>query len=143
MSDVLRIIHNVENVCERNHAEVECDFVCKCGGRDFTISHSGRQTKGIFAPYLIKYHNQIVIEAQCAGCGSRIVVFDSSVDGTKKSERREAPEKTFEILNGADAYKIHLMYNYRESNFKTNLFEDCFIEISNSKFKKPLRLYEG
>ena len=35
------------------------------------------------------------------------------------------------------------MYNYYEENFKTNAFEECFIEISNSKFKKPRRLYEG
>lgn len=71
------------------------------------------------------------------------VIFDSSLDGINKSKSSKAPEQLFNILNDIYAYKIHLMYNYRENNFRTNLFEDCFIEISNSKFKKPRRLYEG
>ena len=52
-------------------------------------------------------------------------------------------ESLFNILNNTYAYKVHLMYNYFQNNFRTNLFEDCFITISNSKFKKPRQLYEG
>lgn len=143
MSNTLRIIENAENIKEHNHAALECDLVCECGNKYFKIYHSGKQTKGIFAPYLVKSDRQIVIEGKCTCCEKGIVIFDSSLDGINKSKSSKAPEQLFNILNDIYAYKIHLMYNYRENNFRTNLFEDCFIEISNSKFKKPRRLYEG
>ena len=68
MSNTLRIIENVENIKEHNNAALECDLVCECGNKYFKIYHSGKQTKGIFAPYLVKSDRQIVIEGKCTCC---------------------------------------------------------------------------
>ena len=143
MDKKLRIIDSLENICEHNNVALEGDLICECGNHYFKIYHSGKQTKGIFAPYLIKKNHQIVIEAKCTCCEHSIIIFDNSIDGVKRSNTDETTTKLFNILNDTYGYKIHLMYNYFENNFKTNLFEDCFIEISNSKFKKPRRLFEG
>ena len=134
MEKELRIIGYIENICERGHVALEGDLVCECGNVFFTIYHSGKQTKGIFAPYLVKKNHQILIEARCTCCEKRIVIFDSSVDGSEPSGPSKPMEQTLKAFHDIYAYKIHVMYNYLESNFKTNLFEDCFIQISNSKF---------
>lgn len=143
MENKLRIIDNLENIYEHNNVALEGDLVCSCGNQYFKIYHSGKQTKGIFAPYLVKNNPQILIEVQCTCCEHSIIIFDNSIDGVKRVNADETAKKLFNILNDTYAYKIHLMYNYFENNFKTNSFEDCFIEISNSKFKKPRRLFEG
>ena len=143
MDNQLRVIDKLENICKHNNVTLEADLVCECGNAYFKIYHSGKQTKGILAPYLLKKNNQIFIEAKCKCCGNSIVIYDSGTDGIKRCASNKDNKKLFNILNDAYAYKVHLMYNYFENNFKTNLFEDCFIEISNSNFKKPLRLYEG
>ena len=143
MENKLRIIDNLENIYEHNNVALEGDLVCDCGNQYFKIYHSGKQTKGIFAPYLVKNNSQILIEVQCTCCEHSIIIFDNSIDGVKRVNADETVKKLFNILNDTYAYKIHLMYNYFENNFKTNSFEDCFIEISNSKFKKPRRLFEG
>ena len=143
MCNKLRVIDKLENICEHNNVALEADLVCECGNAFFKIYHSGKQTKGILAPYLLKMNNQIIIEAKCTCCGNSIVIYDSEIDGTKRCLSNKDDKKLFNILNDAYVYKVHLMYNYLEKNFKTNLFEDCFIQIYNSKFKKPRKLYEG
>lgn len=143
MENKLRIINNLDNISENNNVTLEADLVCDCGNKYFKIYHSGKQTKGIFAPYLIQKDNQITIEAKCTCCEHSIIIFDSNIDGTKRTSSDKVNRQLFNILKDTYSYKIHLMYNYWENNFKTNLYEDCFIEISNSKFKKPRRLYEG
>lgn len=140
--DSLRIIENLDNICEHDNVALEGDLICECGNKLFKIFHSGKHTKGILAPYLVNKDNQILIEAKCTCCGYRIKLYDSSIDGNNKSNSVEKNTKQFIILNDGDEYKIHLMYNYYEENFKTNSFEECFIEISNSKLKKARRLYE-
>ena len=143
MENKLRIIENLVNIHEHNNVALEGDLECECGNRYFTIYHSGKQTKGVFAPYLIKKNHQIIIEAKCTCCEKNIVIFDSSIDGNKRVDADKKQKNLFNILNNAYAYKVHLMYNYFQNNFRNNLFEDCFITISNSKFKKPRQLYEG
>jgi hypothetical protein len=54
MDKKLRIIDSLENICEHNNVALEGDLICECGNHYFKIYHSGKQTKGIFAPYLIK-----------------------------------------------------------------------------------------
>jgi len=143
MDKKLRIIDNLENICEHNNAALEGDLVCECGSHYFEIYHSGKQTKGILAPYLVKNTPRIVIEAKCTCCEHSIIIFDNSIDGVKRTTADATTKKPFTLLNDTYAYKIHLMYNYFENNFNTNLFEDCFIEISHSKFKKPRLLFEN
>ena len=143
MENKLRILDNLENIREHNKVALEGDFVCECGNQYFRIYHSGKQTRGILAPYLVKKNHQIVIETKCTCCENSIVIFDSGTDGTSRSAPSNTPRNLLNISNDADAYKIHFICNYFEANFKTNLFEDCFIEIYNSQFKKPRRLYEG
>ena len=67
MENKLRIINNLDNISENNNVTLEADLVCDCGNKYFKIYHSGKQTKGIFAPYLIlttlysQTHLQILI----------------------------------------------------------------------------------
>ncbi len=143
MKEKLRIINNLTNVKEHDKVALSGDLKCDCGNEYFKIYHSGKQTKGILAPFLVNKKGQIIIEAQCTCCKKGILIYDNSLDGTKKNNVDRLPLQLFSTLNNDCAYKIHIMYNYYENNFKTNSFEDCFIEINNSRFKKPRRLYEG
>ena len=143
MEQKLRILDNLVNIKEHNNVALEGDLICNCGNQYFKIYHSGKQTKGILAPFLVNKNKQIIIEARCTCCNENIVIYDNSLDGAKKNSFERLPLQLFDILDDDYCFKIHMMYNYYEENFKTNAFEECFIEISNSKFKKPRRLYEG
>lgn len=143
MKQKLRILDNLINIKEHNNVALEGDLICNCGNQYFKIYHSGKQTKGILAPFLVNKNKQIIIETRCTCCNESTVIYDNSLDESKKNNFERLPLQLFDILNDDYYFKIHMMYNYYEENFKTNAFEECFIEISNSKFKKPRRLYEG
>ena len=143
MDNKLRIIGNLTNIIEHNNAALEGDLICECGNPYFKIYHSGKQTKGILAPYLINKNKQISIEAKCICCGNSLTIYDNRLDGVKKFNSDIVLKQLLNISNDKCTFKLHLMYNYIKEHFKTNLFEECYIDISNSEFKKPRRLYEG
>lgn len=143
MESKLRIIDNLSNIIEHERIALEGDLVCDCGNFFFKIFHTGKQTKGILAPYLIKYKKQILIEARCTCCGNSIEILNSTTKNDISIHHNATQKILFYLSNDDYCFKIHMMYNYYEINYKTNSFEECFIDITNNSIKKPRRLYEG
>lgn len=143
MNDQLRILDNLRIIIERDEVALMGELVCDCGCEHFYIFHSGKQTKGILASYLIKKDKQIVIKAVCEKCGKEIIIYDSKIDGIKPLGNNEYPIDKFVLKNIKDSYEITLKYNYYKNDYKTNKFVDCFIEIKNEDMKKVKQLYEG
>lgn len=143
MNDKLRIIDNLRIIIECDEVALSGKLICDCGCEHFYIFHSGKQTKGIFAPYLIKKDKQIVIKAVCKDCGKSILIYDSKIDGIKPLMNNEYHVDRFVLNNIKDSYEITLKYNYYKNDYKTNKFVECFIEIKNEDMKKVKQLYEG
>ena len=142
MDNGLRIIDNLTNIIKHDNVAMEGNLICDCGNTHFEVHHSGKRTRGILAPYLVKKDKQILILAKCPHCGKVITVLDSGLDGHGGCVTDKTTQ-LFCLKNGECQFEIRLMYNYLEQNFETNLFEDCFIEIKSSSFKKSRSLYEG
>ena len=143
MDNKLRIIDNLNIYEIHDNVAIAGKLMCDCGCNNFSIFHTGKVTKGIFAPYLIKKDKQIVIKAVCKDCGKSIIVFDSKIDGIKPIMCDTYPEEKFLLKNINENFEIKLKYNYYQNDFKTNKFVDCFIEIKNKDMKKVRQLYEG
>ena len=143
MNNKLRIIDNIKILEEHDNVAMACQLICDCGCNHFSIFHTGKATKGIFAPYLIKKDKQIVIKAVCKDCGKSINIFDSKIDGIKPVMCDTYPEEKFLLKNINENFEIVLKYNYYSKDYKTNKFVECFIEIKNDDMKKIKQLYEG
>ena len=143
MNNQLRIFDNLRIVIERYEVALAGELVCDCGCEHFYIYHSGKQTKGILTPYLIRKDKQIVIKAVCERCGKEIIIYDSKIDGIKPLMNNEYLVEKFTLKNIKDSYEITLKYNYYKNDYKTNKFVECFIEIKNEDTKKVKQLYEG
>lgn len=143
MDNKLRIIDNLNIYETHNNVAVAGKLVCDCGCNCFSIFHTGRVTRGILAPYLLKKDKQIVIKAVCKDCGKSIVIFDSKKDGLKALTCDTYPEEKFKIKNIDENFEIIIKYNYYPEDYKTNNFVDCFIEIKNKEMQKSKQLYEG
>ncbi|MDY0278297.1 MAG: hypothetical protein RBQ97_09470 [Acholeplasma sp.] len=143
MDNKLRIIDNLNIYEIHDNVAIAGKLMCDCGCHLFSIYHTGKVTKGILAPYLIKKDKQIVIRAICKDCGKSIIIFDSKIDGIKPIMCDTYPEEKFQIKNIDENFEIVLKYNYYQNDFKTNKFVDCFIKIENKDMKKVKQLYEG
>ncbi len=143
MDNKLRIIDNLNIYEIHDNVAIAGKLMCDCGCHLFSIYHTGKVTKGILAPYLIKKDKQIVIRAVCKDCGKSIIIFDSKIDGIKPIMCDTYPEEKFQIKNVDENFEIVLKYNYYSKDYKTNKFVDCFIEIKNKDMKKVRQLYEG
>ena len=143
MDNKLRIIDNLNIYEIHDNVAIAGKLMCDCGCHLFSIYHTGKVTKGILAPYLIKKDKQIVIKAVCKDCGKSIIIFDSKIDGIKPIMCDTYPEEKFQIENIDEHFEIVLKYNYYSKDYKTNKFVDCFIEIKNRDMKKVKQLYEG
>lgn len=143
MDNKLRIIDNLNIYEIHDNVSIAGKLMCDCGCHLFSIYHTGKVTKGILAPYLIKKDKQIVIRAVCKDCGKSIIIFDSKIDGIKPIMCDTYPEEKFQIKNIDENFEIVLKYNYYSKYYKTNKFVDCFIEIKNKDMKKVKQLYEG
>ena len=143
MNNKLRIIDNIKILEEHDNVAMACQIICDRGCNDFIIFHTGKVTKGILAPQLIKKDKQIVIKAVCKDCGKSIIIFDSKIDGIKPIMCDTYPEEKFQIKNIDENFEIILKYNYYPEDYKTNNFVDCFIEIKNKEMQKSKQLYEG
>jgi hypothetical protein len=58
MKQKLRILDNLINIKEHNNVDIAGKLMCDCGCNHFSIFHTGKVTKGIFASYLIKKINK-------------------------------------------------------------------------------------
>ena len=78
----LRILDFLTDIQEVNGVALSARLQCTCGCSDFNFLHTGKQTRGIFAPLIIKKNGQLVLKATCHCCGNSIIVYDSEIDGT-------------------------------------------------------------
>jgi hypothetical protein len=137
----LRIIDNLRILEEHDNAALSGKLVCQCGCENFSIFHTGKQTRGILFTDLVKRNGQIQIDAKCENCQSSFTILDTAVDGTNPRSAKKGELKQLYIKD-IDSFEIRMYYNYYSENFKTNRFEDCIIEASNSALRKNKIIYE-
>ena len=132
----LRILEFLSNIQEYNGASISANLCCTCGNNKFVFSHTGKQTKGIFAPYIIKKNDQLILQAKCTCCGKNIEVYNSTIDGAKpKAQEPSIDFLPFVIPKAtANKFEVIIKYNYwpenlRSDNQYSNKFENCFIYI--------------
>ena len=144
MNNELRILNNLNIYEIHDNVAMAGKLLCDCGCNIFTVFHTGKTTKGILAPYLIKKDKQIVIKVVCKDCGKSIIIFDSKIDGIRSLTcNNKYEEQEFLIKNISENFEIDLKYNYYPEYFMSNKFVYCFIEIKNKDMKKKKQLYEG
>ena len=132
----LRILKYLENIQDFNGVAISAKLRCTCGDCFFTFSHTGKQTKGILAPYIIRRNKQLVLQAKCRNCGKTIEVFNSALDGTRAKPQAETYELTTFVLpkTKESSFEVIVKYNYFPEKFKgngeySNSFENCFVYI--------------
>ena len=144
MNNELRILNNLNIYEIHDNVAIAGKLICDCGCNLYSIFHTGKATKGVLAPYLIKKDKQIVIKAVCKDCEKSIIIFDSKIDGIRPSACNNTyEEQNFSIKNISVNFEIDFKYNYYPEDFMSNKFVDCFIEIKNKDMKKKKQLYEG
>ena len=141
--DELRLINNLEIIEEIDNVAFKGKLKCNCGCNEFYIYHTGKQTKGIFYPDIVKHKKQVVINAQCVNCKEIIKIFDSTIDGIKPINSKQYEFKKLVLKKDIDIFKIIMMYNYYKEDYKANKFVECFIEVESAKLNKIKRIYEG
>ena len=140
----LRILEYLDNIQENNGVAVSARLCCTCGNCSFAFSHTGKQTKGILAPYIIRKNKQLVLKANCSKCGNEIVVYNSQIDGSTPKIAEETHEFTTFSTKNLSEFEVVIKYNYfpeklKEDGNYSNQFEDCFIYIiDNGKETKAL-----
>ncbi len=128
----LRIKDNLSIIEEHNDVSFKAKLVCNCECEKFKLFHTGKQTKGLLFPYLIKKNKQIEIVAQCQCCGNKISILDTTIDGEKPIAVKKGELLPFK-LKGQEIFNIELVYNFHKQNYMTNKFVDCFIYTKNDK----------
>ncbi len=136
----LRIADNLIINDKVSNVACKVSLICDCKNEHFYVRHTGKQTRGIFRPLLVKSNKQISIVCQCKNCGKEIKVYDSTVDGLNPLEATKANDFAF-ALKDRKVFRIFLYYNYFEEDFMTNRFVDCFIHITDED-NKEFVLYE-
>lgn len=140
----LRLLDYLDNIEEFNGVAISAELRCTCGNYSFAFSHTGKQTRGILAPYIIKKNKQLVLNAKCSLCNNEIVVFDSRIDGSKAKNSIEIQDFATFVTPKRSDFEVIIKYNYWPENLKeggsySNQFENCFIYIiENDKESKAL-----
>lgn len=141
----LRILDFLTDIEEVNDVALSAKLQCTCGCTNFYFSHTGKQTKGILAPYIVKKKGQLILKALCHSCGNSIIVYDSEKDGTHTSGNRLTTEfASFVPKSLPNNLSVVIKYNYFPEKFKengeySNSFENCLIYIvENGKEGKAL-----
>ena len=143
----LRILKYLDNIEEFNGVAISAKLRCTCGDCFFTFSHTGKQTRGILAPYIIRKNKQLILQAKCQKCGNIIEVFNSALDGSHAKAQVGTYEFTVFALPKSEVaaeFEVVVKYNYfpdklKENGEYSNNFEDCFIYIiENGKESKAL-----
>lgn len=137
----LRIINNLKIDKEIDEVSMQASLICDCGNEYFNVLHTGKQTKGLFAPFLLKSNKQISIVCRCKNCGKELIVCDSTIDGVNPVRVEKADYAEFAIKS-KNIFKITLYYNYQKEDYMTNRFFDCFIHATGEDGKE-LVLFEG
>jgi hypothetical protein len=140
----LRILDYLTDIKEINGVAFSAKLQCSCGSTKFAFFHTGKQTKGILAPYIIKKDNQLALKAKCSKCKNEIVAYDSLIDGANPKVAKESREFTPFVIPKSQEFEVIIKYNYlpeniTESGEYSNRFENCFIYLlENHKEAKAL-----
>ena len=144
----LRILDFLTDLKEVNDVALSARLQCTCGCSDFRFLHTGKQTKGILAPFIVKKKGQLVLKAFCHCCGNSIIVYDSRKDGTRARGNCVTSEFVpFVSKSLPNNLSVVIKYNYFPEKFKngevySNQFEDCFIYIVDDNEKEGKALIE-
>ena len=144
----LRILDFLTDIQEVNGVALSAKLQCTCGCSDFEFLHTGKQTKGILAPLIIKRKGQLVLKAFCHCCGNSIIVYDSEKDGTRADGSYFTGEFVpFVSKSLPNNLSVVVKYNYFPEKFKSgevysNQFENCFIYLLNDSGKQGKALIE-
>jgi hypothetical protein len=144
----LRILDFLTDIQEVNGVALSAKLQCTCGCSDFEFLHTGKQTKGILAPLIIKKKGQLVLEAFCHCCGNSIIVYDSGKDGTRARGNCLTSEFVpFVSKSLPNNLSVVIKYNYLPEKLKieesySNQFEQCFIYIADQNGKEGKALIE-
>ena len=132
----LRILNYLDNIKEYDGVAISGNLRCSCGNRQFKFFHTGRQTKGILSPYIIRKNKQLILHAKCVCCGEIIDVYNSMIDGIDAKIQGELNDFLPFVIpkTKQDEFEVVVKYNYWVKQFKengeySNNFEDCFIYI--------------
>ena len=132
----LRLSDYLDDISEHNGVAISSKLRCTCGNSLFEFFHTGKQTKGILAPYIIRKNKQLILQAKCRSCGKTIEVFNSTLDGTRAKPQTETYEfATFTLPKSNIAeFEVVVKYNYfpekiKENGEYSNNFENCFVYI--------------
>ena len=137
----LRIIDNIKILTEVDEIAMEASLVCDYGNESFRVLHTGKKTKGILSPWLVKANKQISVMCKCGNCGKELIVCVSTIDGLNPL-LIEKPNYAELAIKGKNVFKIILYYNYQKEDYMTDRFYDCFIHAIDENGKKRI-LYEG
>lgn len=146
----LRIIDYLVNIHEYNGVVIEGNLLCSCSCDTFHIYHTGKQTKGIFVPFLINKKRQLCVKAVCTNCNNSLIIFDSKIDGLRSINTSKDYYDFVKFVlpkNRKDKYKVTMKYNYFPDKLKvdglySNDFEECFIDVSNNSGKSKVLIEE-
>ena len=127
---------------EEEHDRVSCSgkLKCDCGCDEFFIEHTGKQTRGIFSPYIKKENKQILVSAKCSLCGKEILIYDTTKDGLKPVMVEHMEKKEF-VYKDINKFKVKIVLNYYEENYMTNKFFTIYIYLFDNNGKQIV-LYE-
>ena len=144
----LRILDYIKDVKEHNGVSLSAKLQCTCGCSNFEFSHTGKQTRGILAPFIIKKKGQLILKAVCP-CGNSIIVYDSTQDGTHAHNNTDSPYDfaPLTVKSLPNQLSVVIKYNYFPEKLKTgefysNQFENCFIYIIDENGKEREALIE-
>ena len=143
----LRTLDYLKDIKEYNGVSLSAKLQCTCGSSSFEFSHTGKQTRGFFFPFIIKKNGQLILKAVCP-CGNSIIVYDSTQDGTHARNTNSlydfAPLTVKALPN---LLSVVIKYNYYPEKLKvgeaySNQFENCFIYITDQNGKEGKALIE-
>lgn len=133
----LTLLDYLTDIREYDGVAISGDLRCTCGQRQFAIQHTGKQTKGIFSPYIVRKEKQLTVKAICTGCSRSITLYRS---GTDRGD--EQPFQPFTLPRSSGKFSIRVKYNYRPENLKTDCFENCFLYLLSDDGEEGKALIE-
>ncbi len=144
----LRILDFLVDIEEVSGIALSAKLKCSCGATKFNFLHTGKQTKGFLAPFIIRQKRQLLLKAVCPICKNEIIIYDSTQDGASAYKKSSVCEfKPLAINTLSNPFAVAIKYNYFPEKFKiggeySNQFENCFIYILDNNDKEGKALLE-
>ena len=118
------VIENLK-VTFDNGSGISGNVVCRCGCNKFNIYHTGKQTRGILAPYIVSNKHQLSIKAVCTQCKKKIVLVNN--DDAREYELLELKDiKDFDIVCKLNYWPENIR---KKDGTYTNNYEDLMLYV--------------